>query len=267
MKFFRGRLAPLSGDVRQHAVAVLAALSLLSTVGVGAWFWQSNSAQDRAADAREQAAQNRFAIIDGQGQNLAVALDNQRAQFTACVAAKPGTPGCFVPAVPAAKDVAPQIVTGPKGDVGPGPTEAQIADAVTVYLATHPAPAGKDGASPDPKVIAAQIRLAVTAYLTANPPANGKDGKDGADSTVPGPAGADVTDEQVAVAVASYCDANNACRGPAGATGSSGEPPMSWTTNGPGPAMTCVRDSPFDPNAPTYHCDATPVAPAPTTTR
>lgn len=253
MRFFRDRLAPLGADVTQHAVAVLAALSLLSTVGVGAWFWQSNNAQDHAAEARDQASQNRFLIIEGQGKNLAVALDNQRAQFAACVDAKPNTPGCYAPAVPAAKDVAPQIITGPIGKTGPGPTEAQIAGAVRAYLAAHPAPAGKDGASPNPTQIAAQIRVGVTAYLTTNPPGAG------ADSTVPGPAGADVTDEQVRVAVASYCDAHDFCRGP---PGSDGQPPYSWVSDGPGPSMTCVRDSPFDPARPTYHC-ATTVIPTP----
>lgn len=61
--------------------------------------------------------------------------------------------------------------------------------------------------------------------------APGAPGAPGADSTVPGP------------------------DGPAGPPGAVGQPPASWTfTDANGRTVTCIRDVPFDPAAPSYNC-------------
>ena len=225
-----------SAQTLHRTGVILGALSLLAFTLLGAWFWQANDAQERA----DQTQITRLALVELSGKNLATQLDGQRAQFEACKDAKPGTVGCNVPVAPAAKDVAPAIATGPKGDQGypglqgPGPSTAQIAGAVTTYLAAHPAPAGKDGVTPDPDVITAQIRTAVAQYLSSNPPAAGKDGTDGKD-------GLDATDSQIAAAVADYCAARDGCRGPTGATGAPGAPaPTATTTPTPAPTPTAT---------------------------
>jgi len=93
---------------------ILGVLSLLAFLILGAWFWQANAASERA----DQAQTARLALVELSGKNLATQLDTQRAQFEACKDAKPGTPGCTTPVAPPAKEVAPQIVTGPPGPQG-----------------------------------------------------------------------------------------------------------------------------------------------------
>lgn len=111
---------------------------------------------------------------------------------------------------------------------GRAPTMAEIADAVTLQLVADPPERGERGPGPRPE----QIAGAVATFLLENPPppgqpgADGEDGAPGADSTVPGPPG---------------------------------EPPLSWTFTtrdalGQPTTHRCVRDDPFDPDAPTYTC-------------
>ncbi|MPZ27552.1 MAG: hypothetical protein GEV12_14380 [Micromonosporaceae bacterium] len=132
-----------------------------------------------------------------------------------------------------AEAVALILATNPP-ERGRPPTMQEIADAVAIHLAANPPQRGERGPAPTRE----QITNAVAAFLLANPPPagptgepgedgeDGEDGAPGADSTVPGPAG---------------------------------EPPLSWTfttTDVLGQPTThrCVRDEPFDPNAPTYTC-------------
>ena len=103
-----------SARTLRHAGTVLTVLALLGLIWLGMWSWQVNAAQDRASEAQT----TRLATVEIGGKNLSSALDKQRAQFLACAEAKPGTPGCNFPVAPPAKDVAPQIVTGPIGPQG-----------------------------------------------------------------------------------------------------------------------------------------------------
>lgn len=129
----------------------------------------------------------------------------------------------------------PAAVPGPAGPQGPGPSQAEIDDAVNGYFAQHP-----PGATP------AMIAVQVASYLTTNPPAPGRpptqaeiatatsdylsshvaqfQGQPGATGAA-GPTGApgqDATDAQVQSAVAAYCSTHNGCAGPAGADGPAG---------------------------------------------
>jgi hypothetical protein len=163
--------------------------------------------------------------------------------------------------------VDPEELRGPAGEAGPpgpGPTDAQVAEAVALYLAEFPPSAGRPptmgeiadavaiqlASNPPPQgergpgPTTEQIAGAVAAYLLANPaPAGeqgpaGEDGRDGADSTVPGPPG------------------------PTGEPGAPGEPPFTWTFVTCGPLGVdcvihrCVRDDPFDRGFPEYECQA-----------
>lgn len=103
-----------SARTLRHTGTVLTVLALLGVIWLGTWSWQVNAAQDRGIDARAK----RLAAVELGGKNLSSALDKQRAQFLACADAKPGTPGCNFPVAPPAKEVAPQIVTGPIGPQG-----------------------------------------------------------------------------------------------------------------------------------------------------
>lgn len=166
---------------------------------------------------------------------------------------------------------------GPTGAQGPGPSQQQIDDAVTHYLADHPPAAGKDAT-------AEQVAAAVGAYLSAHPPAPGRpptaEEIAGAVSTYcaghggcVGPAGQSASDSQVATAVAAYCGQSpSPCQGPAGPAGPSGadgpsgppgptgpsgapgKPPAGWTyTDRLGLQHTCTRSN-TDDSAPTYNC-------------
>ena len=103
-----------SAQTLHRTGTILGVLSLCAFLLLGAWFWQANAAQERSD--RAQAA--RLAVVELSGKNLAGKLDEQRAQFEACKDAKPGTLGCDNPITPPAKEVAPQIVTGPIGPQG-----------------------------------------------------------------------------------------------------------------------------------------------------
>lgn len=157
----------------------------------------------------------------------------------------------------------------------PGPTQAQIDDAVAGYLAAHP-PA--PGASATPAMVA----TAVGDYLGANPPAPGRaptsteiaaaanayiashlsdfigpQGSPG-DTGPTGAAGPGPSAQQIADAVNSYCNpgagAVSPCEGPPGQTGPVGPPVASWTyTDALGVEHTCSRVN-TDDTAPTYAC-------------
>ncbi|HEY3482522.1 MAG TPA: hypothetical protein VGL02_26830 [Streptomyces sp.] len=130
--------------------------------------------------------------------------------------------------------------------------------AVAEYCAapSHPC-RGADGSTPPFDAIVDAVVARVP------PPKNGTDGQDGQDATA----------AQVADAVAAYCgQADEPCRGPAGARGqdgqtptcvsepsecrgADGQPPAGWTTTYPdGSTGTCTRVSDFDPANPRYTC-------------
>lgn len=115
--------------------------------------------------------------------------------------------------------VGPQGVQGEQGEQGPGPSDAQVQQAVASYCADHGNCRGKP--------TQAQVAAAVLSYCKGDNcvgpagadgvDATGEPGKDGQDGDRgPGP-----TDEQVATAVATYC-ANGACRGATGPSGPAG---------------------------------------------
>jgi hypothetical protein len=175
-----------------------------------------------------------------------------RQQFTACKGKPANTPGCSSPVVPEPtaapiepKAVGPKIIAGPAGPtgatgatghVGPGPTPAQVAAAVTQWCNTT----GKCSA---PGPTAAQVAAAVAQYCNARgqctstptpgppgpsgkPGTNGKPGEDGKNGAK-GEQGDPPTSDQIAAAVISYCanQPGGSCvgeTGPAGPTGASG---------------------------------------------
>lgn len=146
---------------------------------------------------------------------------------------------------------APAPIAGPagqKGDTGkqgPGPTQQQIDDAVFGYFAVHP-----PGATP------AMVAVQVAAYLTAHPPRpgppptaaqistaasdyigahaadfQGQPGQNGANGSngTDGQPGQNATDDQVAAAVAAYCDSHGQCQGQQGTQGDQGAQGVSIT--------------------------------------
>lgn len=152
--------------------------------------------------------------------------------------------------VPEADDSAPQISvpeagpTGPPGERGPGPTQAQVVQALSRFCADNdctPTPTvdqvaaaisdfcsdgacrgedgengqngtdGENGRAPT----AEEIGAAVAAFC-ADGSCRGADGEDGKQGPPP-------SDEQVRAQVAVYCAANNECRGPEGPEGDAGQ--------------------------------------------
>lgn len=103
-----------SAQTLHRSGLILGVLSLCAFLGLGLWFWQASAAQERTSDARAA----RLRVVELGGKDLSTALDKQRAQFLACAQAAPGTPGCYAPVAPPAKEVAPQIITGPTGAQG-----------------------------------------------------------------------------------------------------------------------------------------------------
>jgi hypothetical protein len=124
-----------------------------------------------------------------------------------------------------------QGAEGPEGPPGPGPTDAQVYEAVADYLAAHPVTADGPSSAEIAAAVAEylrdyppgptpeQVSAAVMEYLTANPPAPGADGEDGADGSPgpPGPAGPEgpqgepgppPSAEEVAAAVEAYLEEN-----------------------------------------------------------
>jgi len=171
-----------SAQTLHRSGLILGSLSLCAFIGLGAWFWQANAAQERATEVQTA----RLAVIELSGKNLAGKLDEQRAQFEACKDAKPGTPGCDNPVTPPAKEVAPQIVTGPIGPQGFQGLQGLQGPKGDTGLTGINGLAGTDGA--------------------------GTNGTNGADGTT-GPAGADGT---------SGTNGTDGATGPAGVQGDPG---------------------------------------------
>lgn len=209
------RAADAGRDARAHRWLYVGGLAVVLGIGVLAFLWLAQ---------RQEIGQLRDS-----GNTTA----SQAQQLAQQVRSMGGTP-VVTPATPG-----PQ---GPVGATGPGPTQAQIDDAVAAYLAAHPPDAGKP-ATP------AMVATAVAEYLTANPPTPGRPptaqeiataaadyiSAHSAQFTGPtGAAGKDATDAQVVAAVDAYCTAHDKCAGPAGATGKTG---ATGATGPPGP--TC----------------------------
>lgn len=109
--------------------------------------------------------------------------------------------------------------TGATGPAGRAPTEAEIAAAVSVYLAGHPA-------APGPAPTQAEIAAAVTIYLLANPAPAGEQG--------PAP-----TAEQILAAVQTYLLANPLPVCPAGSHIEEYKPKTDRRT-----FLVCVKETP-----------------------
>lgn len=102
----------------------------------------------------------------------------------------------------------------------------------------------------------AQVRSAVETYCDLRTYCEGPAGATGPASTVPGPTGQNGSDGQQG---ATGPQGDIGPTGPAGTAGADGQPPYSWTQPGMlGTTETCTRDTPFDPQAPTYTCTVTP---------
>jgi hypothetical protein len=155
----------------------------------------------------------------------------------------------------AAAPTATVTISGPQGDTGPGPSDAQVALAITGYCQNHTC-----GTPPTAQDVAA----AVVAYCVSHGGCAGPAGAAGPSGSV-GPSGAsgqDASPQQIAAAVQSYCSANNGCQGPTGTTGPTGPagptgpeiPSFTFTVPGtrPGQSTTYVCQ------APTYQCTAEP---------
>lgn len=107
---------------------------------------------------------------------------------------------------------------------------------------------------PATTVIAGTAGQAGSQGLTGAP---GATGPEGPVSTVPGPKG-DPGDAVVGPPGQDGAPGQNGADGAPGKDGSNGadgQPVFAWTyTDGLGIQYTCVRDDPFDPAKPTYHC-------------
>jgi hypothetical protein len=230
------RAAEDARDQRAHRLLYLA--FALAVVGIGALGWLYVSQSQHALEQDQLIAR----LVDT-GNDSA----KQGQQLASQVRALGATP-VVQPAQPA--PAGPTIVT-PMPIPGPGPTQAQIDDAVTEYIAAHPPAAGKP-ATPE------MVATAVAEYLTAHPPTPGRlptpqeiataatDYLTAHSAQFTGPAGAagaagkDATDAQVAAAVDAYCSAHNKCAGPAGPAGQPGQQGKTGATGATGPAgPTC----------------------------
>lgn len=208
-----------------RAVRVLVTLAVLIAIAVVAWlFFQvaSLSIEAKAAREREQVAsgqRNQLATTVGQ-QGQAIAEANRRLRDA-------GKQPVNVPQVVAPIEV---------------PLE-RIEQAVAAYLKSNPPKDGRDAPTVQQVLarVTPEVRTAVAAYLSDNPPGDGHDGADGQNGKdgAPGSDGADgsagpaPSDEQVAAAVAAYCDANEQCQGPTGPQGEPGHDGADSTVPGP----------------------------------
>lgn len=126
--------------------------------------------------------------------------------------------------------------TGATGKRGVGPTQAQVAAAVSEYLRAHPPPRGRAPTM-------AELLTAVTGYLQEHPPAAGPSGAAGQDGTngrdgVDGKDGPPPTAEQIRAAVEEYLAAHPlACP-----NGYHLEETTVVTATGPQPAAVCIRN-------------------------
>lgn len=155
-------------------------------------------------------------VLSGQQRDAAVAAQQLAAQLH-----EHGLTPVVAPPTPV---VGP---AGPTGPQGPGPSQAQIDQAVNNYFTQHP-----PGATP------AMVAMQVAAYLTANPPPAGRAPTQQEIATATsdyltahaaqfqgqaGTPGQNATDEQVSSAVAAFCSTHNGCVGPVGAAGQNGK--------------------------------------------
>lgn len=214
---------PKSRRAVRIALAVLIAV-VFALIGV--LFWQVHENAGKLADAS--------AVSRARGQALGTAnakLTQNGIPAVQPTKAKP-EPGNteLGPTTPSSTPKAERGRQGETGPAGPGPSTAQVENAVTDYCAAH------SGCANGPTK--AQVAAAVLTYCTSKddcqgdtgpagqrglPGATGATGKPGASGS-PGASGepgrAPTTDE-ISDAVAAYC-ADGACRGPKGDTGDTG---------------------------------------------
>lgn len=205
-------------DSRAHkvmaALGIAAVLGVLVLGGVLLWLLGHSGQQD---------AQINHLIDTG---NDSAKKSGQLADQVKALGATP----IVQPAVPAPSG--PTIVNAAP-IAAPGPTQAQIDDAVAAYLIAHPPAPGKS-------VTPAMVATAVGDFLTAYPPTPGRPPTaqeiasaatdylsthaaqfTGATGQT-GQAGKDATDAQVSAAVDAYCSTHGKCAGPAGGQGLQG---------------------------------------------
>lgn len=183
---------------------------LVLVLALAGWALVTASSANRHADRLDQQAAS--ASSAASANQAAIAQANNRLR------ALGGTP------VPT-----PAPVTGVQGPPGPGPSDQQIATAVTLYCAEHE---GCVGVPSQTQVLAAVQAYCATGVCKGAAGASGRPGQPGASgapgaSGQPGPqgdTGPGPTDEQVSAAVAAYCSAHGDCSGPAGPSGASGAP-------------------------------------------
>lgn len=169
-------------DNRGHRV--LYALVAVAVVGVLVLFLYAYTQKQRSDDLTAQVGQltTEARHLSSQQEQAAVAGQQLAAQLKGL-----GQQPVVTPPTP---------VTAQPGQPGPGPTQAEIDDAVSRYFVQHPLPPGQL-----PPV--SEVAGLVAQYLIANPPAPGQD----------------ATPQMVSDAVTSYCTGHNGCAGPAGQNG------------------------------------------------
>lgn len=216
------------GILRSHGWRI--AMGVVLTVGLCAVAFmlvQLGSASSQLDNLRQQSDSQNAQI-----EALAGSLATTEAQLT--------QHGIAPSAAPPA-----QVIQGAAGPQGPGPSDAQVQTAVSVYLASHP---------PTASASTVQIEDAVTAYLLLHPPAAG-----------PAP-----TATQISSAVATYMAANPAPSGPAGPTGAAGNAGATGATGPQGPQGPVGASGPppagwswTDPTGVTYNCVEDNQSPSP----
>lgn len=229
---------------RTRWTLVIIALVLLALIpNVAVWFKVSGQAHDLERKSGE--LDKALSTVNA----LASALDTQRAA-SAAQGDQPVTP-------PASAIIgnSPLIITGergPEGKPGPGPTDAQVAMAVSLWMAQYPPSTGR------PPTVD-EIAGAVAGWCKVHGDCVGPRGSDGRDAEP-------VTAGQIASAVAGYCDARGGCAGPSGPMGGLGPQgpaiPSFAFTDASGQRQTCSDPDPE--NGLQYECVV--VAPFVTTT-
>lgn len=214
----------------RRAVFVAVAIGLAALIGIIVWLIV-------AVQQNSNALAHSAAVNRARGQALGTANAKLTQNGIAPVTPKPeaATPGNtdLGPTTPSSTPSAErgrQGETGATGATGPGPTTAQVENAVTAYCADH---SGCKGGPTQAQVAAAVVSYckgdncvgatgpsgSPGAAITGPSGASGEPGKDA--TGVQGPQGPGPTADQVADAVNAYC-ANGACRGPKGDTGDTG---------------------------------------------
>lgn len=131
--------------------------------------------------------------------------------------------------------------TGATGERGPAPSEGDVARAVASYCDSRGYCRGPEGGKGDkgdpgqPGTPGESIKGDTGDTGPAGASIKGDRGETGAPGE-PGPPGRAPTAEEIAAAVAAYCEANNGCQGPQGEPGQPGEP-------GPGPTDSQIASA------------------------